>query len=1593
MSRASGLKSGTARTSRSNKTNRSILQPSYQIYCVNFYDNGLNAVRDEFVKRVKDGLRRSVFVIDLETEVQEAILFNDISRRSSKFKKPSFIPEEPLDLALLRIRNCLDDYEKVSRQIEAELQFDIYQYWIKNMPADLKDRFEPKKEPKKSKGGTDTRRGSQKTAKGTKSKENTITDDYTLGEIMCFGMMSKEHNKVGKGNPLSKRTYIKDEPLNSKIIIAIIGNLDNMNNDFYKKLIDNRQPLRAIIHFLPEDCAYDHLVPRPRREKFLQDIVEKIQRDIHSLRKRSATKPVGIFQQQLPQMSMCLAAKYSDDIFDQLSWYLYDVHTLREQYVDYYIKPYHEINVKMNPATNLFDNFHMAESLSIQGHYLKAPVPNAYNDDTTVYMYMESLMSTFGNPRELMTEMEVLLLANPSPSVQTKVLDKIKVYANAFKSILKLSKTERLFVEEANPLLHNIISYMDHTFMRNIYHACLEYNILRRYFTSGYIIDSLKYEPYNGEAEPRFLPKYAKLLLTNDAVDQRIIELIDEYDDYTIEVVHPNVRLYTFKRALNEVFEYQKQIVIPTRLCFRDFTLYEMEQFLRDLVTPEMFQEEVEAAQANANILTQNLSVATLAASEFEAFQFRFKDGQAIKIDINFFVRPNSLKARKIAELQQQTTQNQTQSTTKSHSIETVPYYKTHRADESILTSRGNNVERKYDYIGLGPEHPMLYGYNLDDTRQTIKVKTSKYYFEEGLIELYEEKWNFRQMNKCLTLQIDGQKLHFANVKGDATIVEPNVRLESENGVSLRVFPTSKECAKVLLNYPNGLSVYCHDTHAEQLWNLQENELDERRRICTPYGCTIVFFSNDDMVLIMRYNGEVYRLYNYLEPDKEEEEDLSSEFINACSTNSAYSSYQPLATSTADTTDPVRRAKPRTTRIFGGASDGTEPSKHSLLQRRASKTGAGGKGAGRKARQARNNQAAALFASIDCELNFLKFITALYNINYLSLKLTTSMGSTVHVQKNGKIVCGKPFLNTEWHDYYANESYSMREDGVRMLWKADEMRCYHSDGTVITSTVSVGWDAGVLGDEFDKDITQSSSHEGHKAAKVTSPRDDSIHSQTIYINAPTGTPFSLISRTSVEGENVSRGDSVSSIKAKEKGGGIDDYLVSEFEEESITHDMSFITYTADSYLIQHKLYAGIYFNFTHINPVDLRLETEVFAADDLHIRITQVSPYEVITLDGGMGGQSLLSVIPSDAFLHQPVREPTLSSEADPDEWTQPKMSPVGRTRSAQAPQDRTIVEIDGHNLRMTINQADVLLKTQLRKFGCDENALIVHDELQLSISFEQSLSTTFRSWVETLDRFINCHCPKLKTKYFVEFSGYDCKQKGFELFRKVPPLSNYNFCAGNYLIDIDQLRTINDKMSNKFEWFEKDMQKYPRFPLQRKVSEIVDFPSVLSTKVFVEIPAQLANTDRIHQFADPFTKINFRKLKNRFNEAVLFHLHPRLRSLLHQEISKRSWKNHLRDHKRRLILEQQRLSLYMAMLKHKVYPNYFQFKDQFYYHVRNIDFFEFMASKCSEKANPDRYQEQEPQKEEQPTEMESSARGRKLRKKCLCPKYIKSLQ
>lgn len=93
---------------------------------------------------------------------------------------------------MMRINECLEEYESVSRKIDSEQNFDLMRYWQRFMPAELKYNVN-KPSPK--------RPSSERTVKNQKSN----TDSNLNVKIKCFGVTSKDHHKVGKGKPLSKR--------------------------------------------------------------------------------------------------------------------------------------------------------------------------------------------------------------------------------------------------------------------------------------------------------------------------------------------------------------------------------------------------------------------------------------------------------------------------------------------------------------------------------------------------------------------------------------------------------------------------------------------------------------------------------------------------------------------------------------------------------------------------------------------------------------------------------------------------------------------------------------------------------------------------------------------------------------------------------------------------------------------------------------------------------------------------------------------------------------------------------------------------------------------------------------------------------------------------------------------------------------------------------------------------------------------------------------------------------------------------------------------------------------------------------------------
>lgn len=75
----------------------------------------------------------------------------------------------------------------------------------------------------------------------------------------------------------------------------------------------------------------------------------------------------------------------------------------------------------------------------------------------------------------------------------------------------------------------------------------------------------------------------------------------------------------------------------------------------------------------------------------------------------------------------------------------------------------------------------------------------------------------------------------------------------------------------------------------------------------------------------------------------------------------------------------------------------------------------------------------------------------------------------------------------------------------------------------------------------------------------------------------------------------------------------------------------------------------------------------------------------------------------------------------------------------------------------------------------------------------------------------------------------------GIELFKTPPKMGEYGFSAGNIYIDPMKLKSVQNQMVNYFDWYAKDMEKFPRFKEEKKSSKFLfdeEFPGVLNTKL-----------------------------------------------------------------------------------------------------------------------------------------------------------------
>lgn len=221
-----------------------------------YHGNSLKPIRNEFIKRVMDGLRRNIFVIDMDNDLKAMQDRKNGSLNVKKLKKNSKTIEIKKNAdfvanALNSINKCRQEYDFIMETIEQERKFNILEYWKQDLPIVNVIVEEPTNKNLK-KGGLSTvpdksgKGGGEKTAKGAGEKTAKGADEKTakgagdktakvaggktakgdgsktgkmtakqipVEEIPtipeCPKLFPKLHNKVGRPKPLSKRKVFK----------------------------------------------------------------------------------------------------------------------------------------------------------------------------------------------------------------------------------------------------------------------------------------------------------------------------------------------------------------------------------------------------------------------------------------------------------------------------------------------------------------------------------------------------------------------------------------------------------------------------------------------------------------------------------------------------------------------------------------------------------------------------------------------------------------------------------------------------------------------------------------------------------------------------------------------------------------------------------------------------------------------------------------------------------------------------------------------------------------------------------------------------------------------------------------------------------------------------------------------------------------------------------------------------------------------------------------------------------------------------------------------------------------------------------------
>ncbi|XP_055905040.1 uncharacterized protein LOC129940662 [Eupeodes corollae] len=573
-------KNGTGKRKLSKLENT---RKTFKIFALSFHGTNLEVIGKELVRQMEVRSSKKIYPVMVNGTKKNT----DEDQTISEATATEFEVEQQQTYQIEEgIERCKKDFELVWVSLTSTLSEDLRRYWSEDKDENI--------------------------------EESVKTDDD--------GDKSEEI--------LPKKIKISDlQILNSEIkdfqtcdyFIVLIG---KFSTEVLIKLLLSHQPLQAIIHFIP--CP----------ESDLEVNFPKLHEDIDFLRKSPDTMNVGIFIENLNQLPIPKNAtsttseyiqdseqevqKYSQQIYDQFTWYLYDIEMLKQQFIVYQTD-FVEINDTELPSQEelLWSKFVQVKFHSNKDTNDAAATDDDDADDGTgspaaaVGVFLDNLFTAIENHANL---------------ERKKNSSSFCCYLSPFLE----NDYSKIIVEEANELLHSAVD--------NQLNLVTYWKLVNMVTRSGSNSDCEKCNTEYGIDLPKFYE-----LMSWESFVQRLEARKIVYDECCQIDVSIECKLFVLRRFFDRVVKVTEKFHLPTRLCFRDFCSHiapNLADFLRSFESGATTSVHPKFSGLIFNECLQELIVSKNI--------FRFKDGfiscvmenwsnEEQKISINMFLFANSV--------------------------------------------------------------------------------------------------------------------------------------------------------------------------------------------------------------------------------------------------------------------------------------------------------------------------------------------------------------------------------------------------------------------------------------------------------------------------------------------------------------------------------------------------------------------------------------------------------------------------------------------------------------------------------------------------------------------------------------------------------------------------------------------------------------------------------------------------------------------------------------------------------------------------------------------------------------------------------------